>query len=253
MEKKTLGLTGHSSFTEDCISMIEEKLKCNFVLLYHNKISNLENHLKNIHGVIFAGGIDIHPSTYGEPVYANSGLTGFDLKRDQREIFCLHWCFDRKIPVMGICRGHQLIGIYHNIGVLPDIQGYVAHSPYRNNIKLTKGEPMHKVSLLKKTRFEMEIPKERNVFRLAGLCSQNEREMLVNSYHHQGLIHQKSPPPDVEVMGIAETGQKDVPQIVELMRGEHWISCQWHPEVDWEINTPSCTIIEEFKKILLEQ
>ena len=63
---------------------------------------------RRIDGLILLGGLDIHPSRYNSEVEVESR---FDLKRDELELAWLDIAFDRAVPVMGICRGLQMLNV----------------------------------------------------------------------------------------------------------------------------------------------
>lgn len=61
-----------------------------------------------IDGLILLGGFDIHPSRYNREVEVESR---FDLERDELELAWLDIAFDNAVPVMGICRGLQMLNV----------------------------------------------------------------------------------------------------------------------------------------------
>ncbi len=65
-----IGLTGPSSFTQECCAMIEEFYDANFVLLYHGKDANLNYWLSRVDAVVLAGGVDICPIVYGQSIWS---------------------------------------------------------------------------------------------------------------------------------------------------------------------------------------
>ena len=62
--------------------------------------------LSEIDGLILCGGSDVHPRYYGEEI---NGSVGIDEERDEREIPIVRACIERHIPILGICRGQQLL------------------------------------------------------------------------------------------------------------------------------------------------
>lgn len=79
------------------------------------KIEQLANQLvETSDGVLLPGGTSIHPSFYGEedPVGEKRGFYDSNPKRTLLEIFLIHACQNQNKPLMGICRGHQLINVY---------------------------------------------------------------------------------------------------------------------------------------------
>ncbi len=60
-------------------------------------------------GLLLTGGADVHPRFYNEEV---DGSVGMDTERDETEMALIKAFLDAGKPVMGICRGHQLINVY---------------------------------------------------------------------------------------------------------------------------------------------
>jgi gamma-glutamyl-gamma-aminobutyrate hydrolase PuuD len=261
-EKKMLiGLTGPSAFTENCFQLIEEEVGANFVLLYQNKAENLDDWLNLCNGIVLAGGVDIHPTCYGESVLGNQNMNKFDLTRDVKEMCILDHCFTTKKPLLAICRGHQLLGIYKGLGndFIMDLTGTeVCHHPQRVNISLSKNEPCHKIKL-SGGAFNIESYKEKERKILKKLINDDAIRDTgwVNSFHHQALRYRKNQDyKKIEIIATSLTGssQKDEVVIIEGMMGKgdenHWISVQWHPEYDYSENSYSGWVVDYFKYLL---
>lgn len=258
MAKKLIGLTGPSSFTQECMDMVEEFLDANFVLLYHGRDANVNHWMDKVDGVVLAGGIDIHPSVYSESVWSNQNLSKFDIKRDCRELNIIEKCLASGKPLLGICRGHQLLGIRHGMGFVMDIsQSPICHQPQRAGITHTPKEPVHKVKIIRpEIMHEVygmpENPPERRV--LKDVLAEKEHDMIwVNSFHHQAVVFNKSrkyQEEGIDIIGVARVELQCCKEIIELMQGPNWISCQWHPEYDWECNTASRVILGRFKSLV---
>lgn len=67
--------------------------------------------LNNFAGLLLPGGADIHPSRYGQHV---TGAKDCDPERDELEFQLLSEALARDLPVLAICRGHQLLNIHQN-------------------------------------------------------------------------------------------------------------------------------------------
>ena len=238
-KRKLIGLTGPSSFTQECMDAIEEFFDANFVLLYHGRDANVAHWLDQVDGVILAGGIDIHPTVYSESVWSNHNLSKFDI-------------------MLGICRCHQLLGIRHGMGFVMDISGSsICHQPQRQQIQYNTKEPMHSVKIV-----NPEVvygvygmphdPPERKVMR--EVLSEKHRDRIwVNSFHHQAVAFnpkRKYKDEGIDILGLGRVDLQCCKEIVELMQGPKWLSCQWHPEYDWRDNTASRVILERFKTLL---
>lgn len=253
-----LGLTGPSSFSTDCMEMIEQYFHANFVLLYHEMEENLNYWLGKVDGVILAGGIDIHPSIYGESVCNNYNLLKFDIKRDVRELLVINHCMEKQKPILAICRGHQLLGVFLGFHILQDLSNSsVSHSPMKLQINLSRNEPAHSVKLLNVNKFKEDYCEPENVEERKTIAKvfrkfENDR-VWVNSFHHQGLIHNpntESKHNHCRIMGVSRADVHKIENIVEFMDGPNFVSVQWHPEYDWRENSVSRSVIARYKGLL---
>jgi putative glutamine amidotransferase len=151
--------------------------------------------------LVLAGGPDIGPDLYGE---VPAPLTDTRPDRDAGEIVLLRAALAADLPVLGVCRGMQLLtaaygGRLHQH--LPDVVGDDKH----------RAAPgvygMHAVRFAAGSR----------IARLMGADTE------VNSYHHQGVAD----PGGLTVTGWADD---DVPEAVEDPARRFVLGVQWHPE-----------------------
>ena len=155
-------------------------------------------------GLIFTGGSDIDPAAYGEEPH---GTTRSRPHRDQAEIRLLHTALDRDLPVLGVCRGLQLINVALGGSLtqhLPETLGHSGHAPSpgvfgSNRVRLSEGS------------------------RLAGIVG---TECDVHCHHHQALDRVA---PGLEVVGWSQDGSVEA---VELTGPRFGLAVQWHPEQD---------------------
>lgn len=82
------------------------------------------NHLKNSKYVIFWGGTDVNPSLYGEKLSPYSQQP--NTKRDLLEIAMASYCVENNIPMIGICRGAQLLNVFNGGKLLQDITNHTS-------------------------------------------------------------------------------------------------------------------------------
>src|SRR5437879_3054043 len=67
------------------------------------------NELQNCDALVMSGGVDVHPSFYNNAELNYSGAEDFEMDRDQFEKDAFNLAQKNKLPVLGICRGMQLI------------------------------------------------------------------------------------------------------------------------------------------------
>jgi putative glutamine amidotransferase len=158
--------------------------------------------LDRLDAVVFAGGADLDPGLYGEEPHAET--TGLRPERDAAEVPLMRSALGRDLPVLGICRGMQLLSVLRGgslVQHLPDAVGHERHRPARGVYGL------HEVRLERGSR----------VHRILG------DRVSVPSYHHQGLASAG----DLTVTGWADDG---TPEAVEDPDRRFAVGVLWHPE-----------------------
>ncbi|WP_433296885.1 gamma-glutamyl-gamma-aminobutyrate hydrolase family protein [Actinoplanes sp. CA-030573] len=153
-------------------------------------------------GVVLAGGPDLDPKWYGD---APEPLTESHPERDDAEFLLVRHALERDMPLLGVCRGMQLLtvaagGRLHQH--LPDLLGHEKHRPAPG----VYGQ--HDAS------FEAGS-------RIAALMGD---DVAIHCYHHQGVAD----PGTLRVTGRAEDG---LPEAVEDPDHRFVLGVQWHPEV----------------------
>jgi len=112
---------------------------------------------------------------------------------------------------------------------------------------------MHPVTLVS-DKYTAPPAKEKDVVKTL-LGEHYENMLLVNSFHHQGLLRYKDVEFEgVDILGTSYIGIEDYDNIIELMQssnGKRFLSAQWHPEYDWKENSYSRDFLLTFKKKFL--
>lgn len=257
MKKKLIGITGPSAFSNSIMSMLEKFFDFNFVCLTHEKEDNLNFWLNMCDGILISGGIDIHPSLYGSNVTGGCSLSKFDIRRDMKELGIINFAIKSKKPLLAICRGHQLLSIYLGLGneFAMDLNGCnTVHQPSARGITTSEADVVHAVDIINPDAFPMEKATERLVA-INILGEEEKKRIWVNSFHHQGVLYHPGKDgnhyneKNITVIGTSVADWDKKQKLIELMRSDSWISVQWHPEYDYECNTPSKTVLNMFKNL----
>ena len=184
--------------------------------------------------LVLSGGLDIHPQYYkGRNDYPDQPSQGWDEQRDAFEFGLFSKALDHSIPILGICRGLQLINVALKGNLVQALVGDFKNSHVGNPDKL------HKIDIIPNT----------TLHRFTGVPGSE-----VNSAHHQvvdrlgeGLrVSAKS------ADGLVEAIEWDNPANKPLL-----LAVQWHPERMFKFgleHTPAsetlrAQFIEEIKRL----
>jgi putative glutamine amidotransferase len=160
-------------------------------------------------GLMLTGGIDVDPGVYGAQRHAK--VKEVDRGRDEMELAFLRASLERDIPVLAICRGHQLL----NVGFGGTLLQHIESGEHRADFR-TEGYPSrwHEILLTEDSR----------VARAFGAT-----QFEINSRHHQAVRAGDLGPGLRPVGYAAEHGD----QLIEAMESDThtWVvGVQWHPE-----------------------
>lgn len=164
---------------------------------------------ERLDGVFLAGGVDVDPAAYGEVVQDACGR--IDPDRDAVEIQLTRWAIADGKPVLGICRGHQVINVALGGTLYQDmaeLDGSIKHDYFP-----TQGFPRDHLA------HEIRLAPGSRLARLYG-----EEHPLVNSMHHQGLREIGAG------LRVVATSTDGLAEGIESTSEGWLIGVQWHPE-----------------------
>lgn len=159
--------------------------------------------LDGLDGIVFTGGSDVDPALYGETPHPTGYVRP---ERDAAELLFLRAAIDADLPVLGVCRGMQLMTVGYGGRLhqhLPDVLGHDRHRPVsgpkfgEHPVRLGPGSAGH---------------------RILG------ESVVVNSFHHQGV---KDPG------RLRATGWCPEDALIEAVEDPERtfvVGVQWHPE-----------------------
>ena len=177
-------------------------------------------------GFLFTGGHDVSPELYGA---VNSGLSVCSPERDAMETFLLKAVLKEDKPVLGICRGLQLLNAVLGGTLWQDLP-----TERPSEINHRQGKPydktVHKVKLMSALRAPLE-----------------KAELRVNSRHHQAIQHMSA-----ELIPAAFSPDNLVEAAV-MPSKKFVLAVQWHPEYLYEKDGDNFIIFEAFIEACLKE
>ena len=194
--------------------------------LLHRSEVRLADYARALDGLVLQGGSDVSPSTYGETPLAPQW--GGDRLRDVYEMELVHEFIEAGKPVLGICRGAQLINVAFGGTLYQDIPTQVADA----QVHVTDAYERHRHDI----RFEPGSG-------LARLYRGVEKP-VVTSIHHQSI--------KALGRGLRVEAWSEPDGVVEAVRGtgrSYVLAVQWHPEFHHPGDKTvlnSAPILEEF-------
>ena len=162
-----------------------------------------------VDGLILAGGSDVDPAVYGAEPHAET--RGAVRVRDDFEIALAQRAIERDIPLLGICRGMQVM----NVALGGTLQQHVPETLGHDDHRRTPGS-------FDDADHDVRLQEGSLAARAAG-----EEVHGTKSHHHQAV--------DVVGDGLVVTGWSvldDLPEAVELPDRRYALGVQWHPEAD---------------------
>lgn len=162
--------------------------------------------LDKLDGIVFSGGADFSPGYLGEEPLLIDGFS-FCPERDAAEFLLMKAALERQMPVLGICRGEQLLCLATGGRIwqdLPSQKGVTGHSQ-----DAQRDEATHGADILPGTLLDSIL---------------GENHLEVNSFHHQAVREVSA------ALRVAAYSQDGVVEAVESAQFKPVLGVQWHPE-----------------------
>jgi putative glutamine amidotransferase len=172
----------------------------------------------DVDGLLLSGGGDIAPDRYGE---TDDACELIDSDRDEVELRFAREALERDLPILGICRGFQVLNVAFGGKLVQDVPGHRPPATDREGVVHHHGV------------------RARPGSRLGAALG--DAAVTVNSRHHQAVTSETLAP------GLAQTAQVD--GLIEAFEaeGRKWVvGVQWHPERTAEVSSEAVGIFRAF-------
>jgi putative glutamine amidotransferase len=181
------------------------------VVLAPGPVAHVPELIGRLDGLLLSGGADLDPAHYGEAPHQT--VYGVSSGRDFFELALSREALERDLPLLAICRGHQVLNVATGgtlVQHIPsEIGGALDHDP-----KTERWALAHDVRILPGTRLREILGRDR---------------VAVNSFHHQSI---RTPGQGLVVSACAVGDE--VIEGVELPSRRFVVGVQWHPEAFWD-------------------
>lgn len=198
----------YTSVSSNYVNVIKEAGGTPILLPVIEDPEVLEDYLNVIDGLLLTGGDEgINPQLYGEnPV---KELECICPERDEYEMYLFSRALEKELPILGICRGMQIMNVAKGGSLYQDIFSQVENSLGHLPKQMPVDVLYHKVSLAKESTLE-------SIFGSA--------ELMVNSFHHQAIKKVADP------FRATAVSQDNIIEAMEHRLHKFAIGVQWHPE-----------------------
>lgn len=182
------------------------------ILPPYEDLAALLGTLDRIDGLLLSGGGDINPLYLDEN--PSPELGNINPRRDLPELLITRLAFDRQIPILGICRGIQVLAAALDGELHQDIGHAIRDKEsdwlIKHNQDLPREYASHRVAVEEGSM-------------LADIYG-GDQSLFVNSFHHQAVAQ---PGPHLRVVATAPDG---IVEAVESSEHKPILGVQWHPE-----------------------
>jgi putative glutamine amidotransferase len=189
----------------------------------------LEDALDVCDGILLGGGRDIDPSRYGQD--AGEHLAPTDPRRDAFELELTERALDRGLPLLGMCRGIQILNValggtlVQDVAVRPEWAEHPSDRGWKAWKEVERASVEGEEEVPPHPRHLIAIEPGSRLHAALGV-----KEIEVDSFHHQALDRVAS---DLEVVARAPDG---VVEAVELAGDGYVLAVQWELQEEWRVD-----------------
>lgn len=232
--KKIIGISGSIIFEQGMHPMFERSYVNNdyiqsviragaipFIIPFNESENVIKEQIESCDGLILSGGHDVFPHNYGQEPHQKIGEVWPE--RDVFDLRLIKYATEKQIPILGICRGFQMINVNCGGSLVQDLSlkagVTIKHAQNQRPDLGTHHVTIHKDSIL------------------YGIF--NQTEIMVNSFHHQ-IVDKLGT--NLIATAISPDG---VVEAFQAINGPWMMGVQWHPEMMSQTNDGMQAIFNE--------
>ena len=176
------------------------------ILPISHREEDVETVLDCLDGILMSGGYDIDPELYGEEAIIEQGFTMREV--DDSDLLLIKKAYEKKKPILGICKGHQSINVAFGGSLYQDLK--VQRPGSIRHVQIGPGEDAAHMVTIHRQSF------------LHQCLGENVR---VNTHHHQAIKKV------AEGFWVTAQAKDGVIEAIEKKEGSFVAGVQWHPEM----------------------
>jgi len=207
-----IGITCHMDYSAGkfilahyYVKVIERCAGIPFILPPASHDAVIDKYSEMLDGLLLTGGVDVDPLLFGEQPAGTREITP---ERDTFEIKLVRKFMSLNKPILGICRGIQVLNIAAEGSIFQDIESQVP-SVIKHMQEAPRWHPTHTIEIVPGTKLG-------KIYRVP--------KAVVNTFHHQAV---KDAAPGFCVSAVAADG---IIEAIESLKHKFIVGVQWHPE-----------------------
>ena len=190
------------------------------------KSAHIESVVEGLDGILLPGSdSDVDPLRYGQQPHKQLGAV--HTVKDETDLLVIEAAERRKIPILAICFGMQVLNVSRGGTLVQDIQSQVPEA-IKHEQGAPRDRPSHRVRLLESSKLS----------KIGGSV-----DAIVNSHHHQAIESVGA-----NLMATAWTTDGVIEALEDPRSDRFVMAVQWHPELGWERDDFSRRLFESFVK-----
>lgn len=215
----------HRSYVnDDYIRSVIEAGGVPVILPFSGEDKVVREMMHHVNGIVLSGGHDLYPLNYGEEPL--QGIGAVWPARDHFDFLLVEVAEQLGLPIMAICRGHQIVNVYHGGSLYQDLR-YDKNCFIKHAQNQDPATPTHTLEVAADSRFAQII---------------GDTTFVTNSHHHQTI---KKVGKGLRVTAKAKDGT------IEALEGtgSNYLMCyQFHPEMMSVNDRKAKLLFEDFVK-----